>query len=264
MSQQPIPLTPEDVRILNTCPLHYHFLRQKSSLPVIYSTQAERTAMIHDAIQNLHAAGGPSRLSLKDCLKRVADEPVTRHIIENYYHRLEHDWSRMIAGNETMTLKISIGGVALALRATLDRLDKTSDGGILAIVFRTGQETHTTAKDLRRDPATTIYHALVASTYPLKRPVRIQELWLHPNKEVTVELSEDEYRQNLGRLREPVKALARGEVMARPGLHCDVCPFKHQGCPVYAQDTDADSESDDFVPPAPGGKISPRKWIFKI
>ena len=68
----------------------------------------------------------------------------------------------------------------------------------------------------------------------------------------------------MGQLREPVQSLARGEVMARPGLHCDVCPFKYQGCPVYAQEDDVETEPDDFVPPTSDGKIPPRKWIFKI
>ena len=110
----------------------------------------------------------------------------------------------------------------------------------------------------------TIYHSLVAATYPLKRPVRLQELWLRENKNVTIELSEDEYRRNLSELREPVQALARGEVMARPGLHCDVCPFKHRGCPVYAHEVTDQDEVDDLASPPPGGKIPPRKWIFKI
>jgi hypothetical protein len=110
----------------------------------------------------------------------------------------------------------------------------------------------------------TIYHALVATTYPLKRPVRIQELWLQTDQSVTIELSEDEYRRQLGDLREPVQALARGEVMARPGLHCDICPFKYRGCPVYFHEANAQNEEDDFVPSLPRGKIHPRKWIFKI
>jgi len=110
----------------------------------------------------------------------------------------------------------------------------------------------------------TIHHALVAATYPLKRPVRLQEWWLQTDQAVTIELSEEEYRYNLSDLREPVQALARGEVMARPGLHCDKCPFKHRGCPVYAGESETQIEADDFVPPPPRGKIHPRKWIFKI
>ncbi len=263
MTKQPFPLTPIEVKVLIRCPLHYHFLQQSPSTP-IDSTQAALDNLVRENIQQLHAAGGPDRLSLEDCLSKVASQPRARQMVERYYHRLKQDWSRMIAGNEAMSLKISIGGVSLILKATLDRLDKTSDGGVLAILFRTGKGPPPTPDSLRDDPTMTVYHALVAATYPLKRPVRIQELWLQLNQDVTIELSEDEYRHNLARLREPVRALARGEVMARPGLHCDVCPFKYRGCPVYVHDEDAESEPDDFVPPDSGGKMSPRKWIFKI
>ncbi len=152
----------------------------------------------------------------------------------------------------------------MALNGTVDRLDRTSDGGILAILFRTDEGSPPRPASLRRDPALAIYHALVASTYPLKRPVRLQQLWLQLDQDITVELSEDEYRHNLGRLREPVQALARGEVMARPGLHCDICPFKYRGCPVYAHDEHSKTENADFAPPASDGKISSRKWIFKV
>jgi hypothetical protein len=89
-------------------------------------------------------------------------------------------------------------------------------------------------------------------------------LWLQPDQSVTIELSEDEYRYILSDLREPVKALARGEVMARPGLHCDSCAFKHRGCPVYAHEADDQDEVDDLVPPPQRGKIPARKWVFKI
>ncbi|MBI1877835.1 MAG: PD-(D/E)XK nuclease family protein, partial [Chloroflexi bacterium] len=140
-------------------------------------------------------------------------------------------------------------------------LDQTSDGGILAILFRTEAGPLPAAADLREDHAMTIYHALVAANYPNKRPVRLQEFWLQLDQSVTIELSEDEYRYNLSQLREPIQALARGQVRARPGLHCEVCPFKHRGCPVYAHEQ---NEADDLSASPPAGKISPRQWIFTI
>jgi hypothetical protein len=85
--------------------------------------------------------------------------------------------------------------------------------------------------------------------------VRLQEWWLYHRQPVTVELSEAEFRENLRRLREPVQALARGEVRARPGHHCEECPFKRLGCPVY---THADPDDD---PPA---ELPGREWVYKI
>ncbi len=259
MAKQPILLTPTEVRVLARCPLHYHFLRQSTK-----PAESSLDRRVRETIQALHAAGGPARMSLADCLQKTGPPTEARPIIERYYRRLEQDWPNLIAGNEPMQLKISIAGVSLLLQATIDRLDKTSDGGILAILFRTASGPVPSPADLRRDHAMTIYHALVAATYPLKRPVRLQEWWLQPDQTVTIELSEDEYRGNLTDLREPVQALARGEVMARPGLHCEACPFKHRGCPVYAHQTEEQNENDDFAPPDPHGKIHPRKWIFKI
>ncbi|MBN1993378.1 MAG: PD-(D/E)XK nuclease family protein [Anaerolineae bacterium] len=273
MVKQPIPLTPSEVRVLAQCPLHYHFSQQKSSLPHD-QTPDSLDKLVRETIQHLHAAGGPARVSLAACLNKVAPYPQAQTIIEQYHHRLAQDWPYMIAGNETIQLRISIGGVKLSLQGTVDRLDKTSDSGILAILFRTENGPLPTTADLRQDHAITIYHALVAAAYPLKRPVRIQEWWLSLNERVTIELSEDEYRHQLSDLREPSQALARGEVMARPGLHCDTCYFKYHGCPVYAHEVDAPNgvladkplqdNDDDFDSSRPDGKIPPRKWVFKI
>ncbi len=258
MVKQPIPLTPQEIRILAQCPLHYHFWRQEAP------RQGHQVdGLVRDTIQQLHAAGGPARLPLEECLRPVISQPKARVMVERYYHRLGQDWSQMMAGNETIQLKISLGGVSLLLEGTVDRLDKTSDGGILAIFFRTDDGPLPNAAYLRRDHALTIYHLLTAATYPLKRPVRLQEWWLAFDQGVTIELSEDEYRRNLSDLREPIQALARGEVRARPGLHCEVCPFKHHGCPVYARQ-EGQTEPEDTALPQADDKIFPRTWIFKI
>jgi RecB family exonuclease len=259
MLRQPIPLTPPEARVLAYCSLHYYFLQQ-SPRP-LDAAQAALDDAVREAIQELHAGGGPARLSLEQCLAQVADQPLARPIIERYYRRLTQDWRLILAGNETLELKISIGGVPVLLRGIVDRLDKTSDGGILAILFRTEAGPLPTADDLRQDHAMTMVHALVAANYPHKRPVRLQEFWLQLDQSVTIELSEEEYRQNLIQLREPVQALARGQVRARPGLHCEVCPFKYRGCPVYSHEQ---NEADNLASAPSEGKINPRQWDFKI
>jgi RecB family exonuclease len=254
MLAQPIQLTPDDVAILVSCPLHYYFRRQQTGP----APGTDLDHLVRQAIYELHAAGGPGRVSLRRCLSTLQHQPAAQRQFEPYYERLRREWPQVIASNETMALKITIAGVALRLRATVDRIDKTSDGGVVAIFIRTGTAPLPTAADLRRNPAHTIHHALVATAYPLKRPVRLQELWLHHNQAVTVEFNEHEYRHNLSRLREPARDLARGQVQARPGLHCDQCPFKHHGCPVYAH------QPPDFESSSPDGKISQRRWIYDL
>jgi RecB family exonuclease len=259
MARKPIPLTPTEVNVLLHCPLHYHFLQQNTPQPHGDETGFDRR--VRRTLDKLHAAGGPSRLPLAKYLAPVAHYPAAKQMAEQYFHRLRHDWKQVMATNEGLSLRISIAGVPLLLHGTVDRLDQTRDGGILAILFCTETCPPPPIEQLRNNPANTIFHALVAAAYPLKRPVRIQQLWLYPDQALTVELSEEEYRANLGQLREPVRALARGEINARPGLHCDTCPFKHNGCPVYSQSEQ--TEADDFDSPPSDGKIQSRTWIFK-
>ncbi len=259
MSRPVLAFTPILARILARCSLHYYF-QQQSPLPPD-PAQAELDRLVREVIQALHAAGGPARMSLERCLAAVQGQPIARSMLERYYRRLEQDWLHLIAGNEELELKINLGGVLVTLTGTLDRLDKTSDGGILASLFRTEAGPASTPEELRQDDAFTIYHALVAAHYPAKRPVRLQEWWLQLDQRVTIELSEEEYRAHLSRLREPIRALARGQVRAQPGLHCEHCPFKLRGCPVYSQ---PQNPPDDLAATPPAGKISPRTWIFKI
>ncbi|MBE7553306.1 MAG: PD-(D/E)XK nuclease family protein [Anaerolineales bacterium] len=253
-------LTPAEARILANCSLHYYFDQQTG----VSSLDAAHVALdeaIREAVQALHAAGGPARLSLEQYLAGQADQLLLRPILERYYQRLAQDWRQMIAGNETLELKITIGGIPVLLRGIVDRLDKTSDGGILAVLFRTEPGPLPDAAELRQDQAMTMFHALVAANYPHKRPVRLQEAWLQLDQSVTIELSEEEYRQNLVQLREPIQALARGQVRARPGLHCELCPFKHRGCPVYAHEQ---NDEVDLASTPLEGKIPRRQWTFKI
>jgi RecB family exonuclease len=259
MSRPVLTFTPGEARILARCSLHYYF-QQQSPLPPDPAT-AELDRLVREVIQELHAAGGPARLSLERCLVKVQSQPTAQAMIERYYRRLEQDWLRLIAGNEELELKITLAGVPVTLTGTVDRLDKTSDGGILAILFRTSPDPPPSPEELRQDDACTIYHALVAAHYPAKRPVRLQEWWLQANQQITIELSEEEYRANLGRLREPIQALARGQVRAQPGLHCESCPFKYQGCPVYSHEQ---NPSSDLAASSPTGKMSSRTWVFKI
>jgi hypothetical protein len=283
MLRQPLSLNPTEARVLTQCSLHYHFARQTA--PPLDPIKMVFDQLVRQAIQHLHTTGGPARLSLEQCLASLTHPPQidnsppdsppvpktiftpspplidqVRPIIEKYYHRLKQDWAKLIAANETLELSLAVTKISVILNGTVDRLDRTRDDGILAILFRTEAGPLPKAEALRADLAMTIYHALVAANYPAKRPVRLQEWWLQLDRGVTIELSEDEYRQNLARLREPVQALAQGEVRAKPGLHCESCYFKRHGCPVYANQ----NSPDDLATIPPAGKISPRQWIFKI
>ncbi|GAB4461318.1 MAG: hypothetical protein Kow0031_40510 [Anaerolineae bacterium] len=257
MTTQPIHLTPEEVEILIQCPLHYHFRRQEAGPP---DDAAELEQLVRESAHDLHAQGGPGRVSLRRCLAPLQHHLAAQVLVERYYLGLRHDWASTIASNEALALTITIARVAIQLHTTVDRLNSTGDGGIVAVLIRTGAEAPADEARHRNSPRFTIYHALVASAYLHKRPVRIREMWLAAGRDITIELSEAEYRDNLSRLREPVLGLSRGQVRARPGLHCDSCPYKPAGCPVYAHH----NSPDDFDSPPPDGKIQPRQWLFDV
>ncbi len=198
-------------------------------------------------IQQLHATGGPYRLNLPKTLRSldphvppdlqqdVAFVTTARQMLANYHRRLRDEWSKVIASNETLGLTIRLGRQTIRCEAMIDRVDQEVDGGVTAVEFI--MTTEALPDDLSLDDVeTTLRHALVAAAYPNKRPVRIKQLWLYHNRDLSLELTEKHYRQNLSQIKERMQTWLEGEVLARPGLHCDFCPFQDYGCPIYISD----------------------------
>jgi hypothetical protein len=228
------------------CTLQQHFWQQ---LP------PQEEAMPEDAvlktIQHLHARGGPQRLNLPATLRYVEGLLATttvnrqqlsaaRQMVAAYHRRLRKEWTQVIASNELLTLNIRLRQGWIQIEAVVDRLDKGANDEINAINFIT----HTgPVSDLAQSKSieATMLHALTAAAYPHKRPVRVSYRWLQHNQEQTLQLTERQYRENLAQMKQRVEAWLDGEIMARPGLHCEECPFKHQGCPIYpAEDESLD------------------------
>jgi RecB family exonuclease len=177
-------------------------------------------------------------------------------MVANYHRRLKDEWAGVIASNEYMTLNIRLRGAAVKAEAVIDRLDKESDGGITAVKLIASPQA--APEDPLSTPIElTIYHALVAAAYPQKRPVRIRYLRLYHNKEETVELTETQYRQNLEKMRARLQAWLGGEVLARPGPYCDLCPFQYRGCPIYP-DESPEKPAEDLSGPSLPATLSPR------
>jgi hypothetical protein len=261
-------LTPNGLRILAKCPLHYHF-RQQHPQTGLSDEDLAVDVLLRETLRALHVKGGPQRLNLPSTLdlltglarqEGILDDAVLRTVrqaVAAYHRRLRQDWARMLASNETLHLQLKLGQATIALEAEIDRLDRTADQGIAATEFKTGQGPAPDEEALAADPGTTALHALVAAAYPAKRPVRVRQWWLRLDRVVEVELSETEYRRNLGVLPGPVQALVQGEIVARPGLHCEVCPFKYAGCPIYAHEVPPES------PQSPAQTAtSTRSWDF--
>ena len=87
MLTQPIQLTPNDVAVLVSCPLHYYFRRQQTGP----TPGADLDQLVRQAIYDLHAAGGPGRVSLRRCFSTLQHQPAAQRLFEPYYERLRRE-----------------------------------------------------------------------------------------------------------------------------------------------------------------------------
>lgn len=231
-------LTPTEINRIASCTLQQHFWQQ---LPPQQKPAMEEAVL--KTVQHLHARGGPQRLNLPATLRYAEKLPAAqglskqqttaaRQMIAVYHRRLRKEWAQVIASNEQLSLNIRLRQDWIQIEAVVDRLDRDADNGINAINFITHAGP---VSDLTQGKSIeiTVLHALTAAAYPHKRPVRVSYRWLQHNQEQTLQLTERQYRENLAQMKERVAAWLDGEIMARPGLHCEECPFKHQGCPIY-------------------------------
>jgi hypothetical protein len=163
MVDQPIPLSPAEIRALITCPLHYHFLQQPSPQPPAESAPID--AGVRAAIHALHAAGGPARVSIRKLLAPLAEYPAAQVMVEHYYLQLRQDWPRMLSGNETIRLPISVGAVRLALYATWIGWTKPAMAAYWRFCCAPTAKPARPTRSSCGGPAMTIYHAVVASAY---------------------------------------------------------------------------------------------------
>ncbi len=256
--------TPTELQQIVDCSLQYHFWRQ-SPLPQ-HDRQQEP---VLQTLQYLHAAGGPRRVNLPATLRFLKDQlspnaessTIMRQMIANYHRRLRNEWPQIIASNELLSLNIALARTTIRCESIIDRLDKEDDGGITAIKFVT-DHTPVTPPPSANNIEATMLHALTAAAYPHHRPVRVLYRWLYHDYDQSIQLNEKAYRQNLYRLKTRTQAWLDGEILARPGLHCNHCPFKHQGCPIHqttAAPEDAEPYLAEDVPPA---TLSRRMWTF--
>lgn len=259
--------SPLELQRIADCSLQHHFYQQT---PVQQSALLNR--VVRGTIQHLHAAGGPNRLNLPATLRHMArlippesgrDTALTagaQRMVSAYHRRLRHEWPKIVAGNELLSLTLRLKRAAVRCRTVVDRLDMEDDGGITVITFTTRPGAPPPLPPEENIEATML-HALAAAAYPHRRPVRVAWRNLHHDRDLTLELAERRYRQNLEAVKTRLQAWLDGEILARPGLHCDRCPFKHHGCPLYPNDS-PEEDAPDLPESAPPATLSERRWTF--
>jgi hypothetical protein len=230
--------------MLYDCSLQLHFWRQ---VPDENLLDDPLEVSVLQSIRRLHTAGGPHRLNLPATLRHLEDELAAfapleastqltaRQMVALYHRRLRHEWPTVIASDERLTLTLKFRGQNVACQGVIDRVDQADDGGVTAVLFMLNPSEPPTPIP-PTDLHATLTHALLAAAYPHKRPVRLRYMWLYHNQSSLTQLSETQFRQNIDRLRPRVQAWLKGEVLARPGLHCEACPFQYNGCPIYNEE----------------------------
>ena len=252
MAQLPL-YSPTDLNHITDCTLKYSFFEQVDPLLTDNVTEDEYLeTVVLKTIQHLHASGGPFRLNLPATL-RTLERAIREYEVENnsayvaarqmvatYHRQLKAEWPNVIASNERMELTIRLPRNALQVEDVIDRVDKMPDGGITGVKFILSTEP-LPLQIPDSSIETTILHALIAAAYPGRRPVRLKYLFLFQNQTETIELTENQFRQNLAKMKSRVQAWLDGEILARPGPYCEACPFQYEGCPLFYQ---ADQVSD--------------------
>lgn len=234
----PPTFSPNELQHIVDCSLQHHFWLQTDREPSPADDAITRT------IHHLHASGGPRRLNLPATLRFAGAQLPTdvdtatiaevRAIIAAYHRRLRQNWAQIVAGNEALALNIALPRTTAQIAATIHRIDKMDDGGITAMQFILPNANPPPLHAM--DIAATALHALAAAEYPHRRPVQVAYYWLAEDRIETRQLTETAYRENLHRLKARLQLWLDGEILARPGLHCNRCPFKSAGCPLYAAD----------------------------
>ncbi len=229
--------SPNQIQRIADCSLLQHFWTQSPPPENAVSRAILKT------IRQLHAGGGPHRLNLPATLRILAQQlpadlpaagiTAARDIVARYHRQLRSEWAQIIASNEPLAMNLPLPHGVIRCETVIHRLDKTADGGITAIKLI---PTEKPAAPIESDSIeATMLHALTAAAYPHRRPVRVAFRWLRYDRTDTLELSENIYRRNLHRLKTRMQAWLDGEILARPGLHCETCPFKGAGCPLYPE-----------------------------
>ena len=127
-------------------------------------------------------------------------------------------------------------GRSVILSGKLDRLARRQDGTIEVLDYKTGGALPT-RDELRRDPATAIYHLLAAERHGAA-PIAVVQLSLRTGARVEVSLDADDLAAGKGQVREMVRQLASGAFALAPGDACGYCPANDR-CPALRNGAEA-------------------------
>lgn len=153
-----------------------------------------------------------------------------RPLLATYLARRARERVEVLASEtflETQPRKAG-SGYSIALSGRLDRVARRPDGTIEVLDYKTG--TLPTPDELRRDPASVIYHLLATEHYDVPAVV-ITQMSLRTGATVDVALGPNDIEAGKEQLREMARQLQTGAFSLTPSGACAYCPAR-EGCPA--------------------------------
>lgn len=270
----PRSLSPTRVSAFTDCPLAFR-LRTIDRLPEPSSPMAVKGTLVHAALEGLiwhHPAGTRSReaaaAELEAAWRRLQSDPelvglglsadqaeelrADAEVLIGRYFELE-DPDRVQAVGVELLLEADLG--PLRLRGIIDRLDRTEDGHLVVVDYKTGRAPGP-RHEQGRLTGVHLYALLcerVLGTIPVE--VRL----LHLRDPVTISASpstrtiQAHRRRTLAVWSAIERACHRDDFRPRPSALCRFCHFQ-EWCPSFGGTPPATTTT---VPPAPVGSVGP-------
>lgn len=251
----PTSLSPSRVESFTSCPMAFRF-SSIEKLPEPASIHTAKGTFVHRVLELLFQAPAPERtVSLALTLVAqawaeitVSDEylmlgPSTEEaealladatrLVERYF-TIEDPTSIAPEGLE-LRLEADMG--ALRLRGIIDRLERTSSGGLVVTDYKTGRAPSASYEQRRLGGVH--FYAWLCEQALGERPVEIRLLYLASGETITAYPSEQSIRflpKRTGAVYQAIeKACLTGDFRPQPSGLCDFCAFR-QWCPSFGGD----------------------------
>jgi len=254
----PLPnsLSPSKVSSFKDCALAFRFSAIER-IPEPPSEATSKGTLVHLALERLHWSHSPPERTLEVALAELDDAwgefqvdgdftglalsdsqveafRLDAELLVRRYFELEDPRAVTAVGVE-LTLDAEVSG--LRLRGIIDRLDVTSDGGLIVVDYKTGRVPHETQEQSRLGGVQ--FYALLCEQVLGKRPDLVRLLYLREPVAIEAIPSDQALRGLRQRTSAIWSAIERAceneDFRPKPSALCNWCNFK-TWCPVYGGD----------------------------
>ncbi len=253
----PSALSPSRMSSFTSCALAFRLanidrLPEESSEPAVLGTT------VHLALERLFAHEGPKRTreqaeqSLTEALAEMKEtedfiglelaeaalQKFTSRatsLVDNYFEM--EDPTTIVTEGLELKLDVELGGVRV--RGIIDRLDRTPEGELIVVDYKTGRPPSKMSESARLT-GVTIYAAMVEQVYG-KRPIEVQLLYLAGPLTIATSPSPQKLRGvevKIGAVWNAIeRSCKQNSFKARKSPLCNWCSFQEY-CPEFGGDLD--------------------------